>query len=268
VLLATKSGMRRTGSSKMGWAPAHFADDDALRRAVEASRAALQPPPPPPPPPPPRSSSLPPPPPPPPPPPIALWQMHHCDGYETAPGLDAGFRAAVRGALALQRSGAVARVGLCNCSATHVEIALAEGLRVASVQNRYSLWDRAAEAPRSLSSRFVKGNKSGVLRLCEERGIAFLAYGALGGVGARDGRLSLEGDFPALARLARAKGATAHALVLAWMRHKWPACLVHIVGARTAEHVRDSLLSAPAVRFTQAEFELIDALRPPPGKRA
>ena len=120
--------------------------------------------------------------------------------------------------------------------------------------------------PRSLSSRYVKTNKMGVLGYCAEHGIAFLPHGALGGVGTRDGRLSLSKDFPTLARLAHAKGASPHALVLAWMRHLWPRTIVHIVGARTAEHVRDSLLAAPAVRFTQAELDEISALTPPKRK--
>lgn len=170
--------------------------------------------------------------------PIFLWQLHHTAGLAD---LDAALCAARDACTA----GTVLNVGLCNARVADIKRAK-RFVAVACVQNRFSLYHRAAE--------------KNELPYCQRHGIPFMAYGALGGVAARDGRVGLSRDFPALAAMAAAKHTSPEALVLAWMRHKWP-CIVHITGARTVAHMADAR-NAAAVRFTEDELAVIDALAP------
>ena len=71
-------------------------------------------------------------------------------------------------------------LGLCNVSTDHVRAAKRIfGDALVAVSNPYSLWDHA-KADRSCPSvtrkRVAKSNKSGVLQLCQDEGLAFLAY--------------------------------------------------------------------------------------------
>ena len=59
------------------------------------------------------------------------------------------------------------------------------------------------------------------LQYCAKEGIPFAPYGTLGGNSARNGKLDLVRDFPLVQAMAEKKGVSAHALVLAAMRHKW-----------------------------------------------
>lgn len=133
-----------------------------------------------------------------------------------------------------------------------------------SVQNEFGLYDRRAEKPcPSASGRPVpKSNKAGLLQLCKDKGLVFLPYGALGGLKSRRKVRDLAADFPELAVLAQRKGVSAHALALAWMRAKWPHCVIPLVGTRcTANVPNPSEVDGHAQRLTAAEVNAIGRLK-------
>ena len=117
--------------------------------------------------------------------------------------------------------------GLSNCSVAQIEAVIADGINLASVQNSLSLWDRSAAKP-------VRGDKPvtsmhGVLKLCKQYKIAFIAHGPLGGLQSRDTRRDLKRDYPAFAALAARKGISAHALALAVGSSSLPLHFVRIL---------------------------------------
>jgi pyridoxine 4-dehydrogenase len=92
---------------------------------------------------------------------------------------------------------------------------------IVSVQNRYNLADRASDD---------------VLRHCEQEAIGFLPWYPLD-----VGRLA-EGGGP-LRRVARAKGATAAQVALAWLLHRSPVTLP-IPGTASLEHLEENVAAA------------------------
>ncbi len=166
---------------------------------------------------------------------IALYQLH-------APDPRVPFTESV-GALAQLRSqGKIRWIGLSNVSLS--QIRQAEAIApVTTVQNR-------------LNPFFREALEGGVVRYCAERGIGFLAYSPTGG-----GRLNrkLPGH-PVLQSMAARLGASAHALVLAWVLAQSPTVIV-IPSARQVEHALDSvgagdlaLLAADVESIDRAEF--------------
>lgn len=162
---------------------------------------------------------------------IDLYQLH-------APDPAVPFADSV-GALAdLQREGKIRWVGLSNASVEEI-IEAGEIVPVASVQNRLNPFFREAIA-------------EGVVAHCGRNGIGFLAYSPLGG-----GRLNkkLPGH-PVASAIAKKRGASAHAVVLAWVLAQGPSVIV-IPGARTPEHARDSATAA-AIALDPEELDAID----------
>lgn len=102
-------------------------------------------------------------------------------------------------------------------------------------------------------------SQKNVVAYCQEKGIAFMASKCLGGLDARDGRRDLRADFPDLAAMADAKGVSAHALCVAYYRHRYPHMLL-IPGTRTVAHAED-VAAARDVRFTEAELAAVDGMR-------
>ena len=103
----------------------------------------------------------------------------------------------------------------------------------------------------------------GVLPYCAENNITFMPYGALGGHKAREGRRDLRGNFPGLVQMASQKGVSPHAVVLAWMRHKWP-CILHIVGARQVGRL-GVVHEAAQLSLTEQEIDRISGFKKPTG---
>ena len=145
---------------------------------------------------------------------IDLYQLHEPD--PAVPFADSV------GALArLREQGKVRLVGLSNVSTD--EVAAARRIvPIASVQNRWNVYDRRPET-------------EGMLAACEAAGIAFVAYSPFGG-GNRSPKLGLNA---ALASEAARRGITPHRLLLAWMLAKSGAAIV-IPGSRQAHNARDS----------------------------
>lgn len=152
---------------------------------------------------------------------IDLYQLHARD--PAVPFADS------IGALAdLQREGKIRWVGLSNVSVADIDAAR-KLVEVVTVQNR-------------LNPFFREALDAGVVAHCEQLGIGFLAYSPVGG-----GRLNLRlPGHPVLKEIAARHGASAHAVVLAWVASRG-ATVIPIPGARTIEHALDSLTAADLV---------------------
>jgi len=145
------------------------------------------------------------------------------------------------GALAeLLQEGKIRHVGLCNVGVHELERARAI-VPIASVQNRYNVADRASED---------------VLAACERDGLAFLPWFPLA-----TGRLARPGG--ALDDAARAHGATAAQVALAWLLRHSPVT-VPIPGTSSIDHF-DENIAAAQLELDEHELEALDAIAPPGG---
>jgi aryl-alcohol dehydrogenase-like predicted oxidoreductase len=136
---------------------------------------------------------------------IALYQLHR-------PDLRVPFADSVGALAELRDAGKVLHVGLSNVSVDQVRTASAI-VPVVSVQNRCHPYDRGAW-------------QDGVIRHCEESGIAFLAYSPVGGMRDRD----LVAQDPVLGEIGRAHGVAPQQVALAWLLAASPV-LIAIPGA-------------------------------------
>jgi len=161
---------------------------------------------------------------------IALYQYHRPD--ETVPLAESV------GALAdLRREGKIRWVGLSNVTVAQIRGAAAI-VPIVTVQNR-------------LSPFFREALETGVVAHCAREGIGFLAYSPVGG-----GRLNQKlPSIAALQPIAKAHGASPHAVVLAWVLAQGPH-VIAIPGARTVEHATDSAAAADLL-LTPAELAAI-----------
>ncbi|MBI3517294.1 MAG: aldo/keto reductase [Proteobacteria bacterium] len=199
VVIATKAGLTRPGPNRWdaNCKPAH------LRQACEASlkRLKLER--------------------------IDLYQLHTVD--HRVPLADS-----VGALVELQKQGKIRHIGLSNVNTR--ELADARKLAIiVSVQNRYSLGDRAYD---------------GVLDACAKDGLAFLPWYPLaaGSLVRRGGKL---------AEIAQRHKATPAQIALAWLLRRSPAMLP-IPGTSSIAHFEENL-AAGAVRLTDTEFDLLGA---------
>jgi pyridoxine 4-dehydrogenase len=132
----------------------------------------------------------------------------------------------------LREQGKVRHVGLSEVGVDQVQAAR-KVVPVASVQNRYSLADRAWEP---------------VVDYCQREGIAFLPWFPLGA-----GRLAEAGG--ALVAVARRHQATPAQVALAWLLARSPVMLP-IPGTSSVAHLEENL-AASALRLADDEFELL-----------
>jgi aryl-alcohol dehydrogenase-like predicted oxidoreductase len=199
--------------------------------------------------------------------PIDLWSFHHTDNYDpSSPESLQSFITALTAVKELVAAGIVSNVGLCNCSAKHLEVAESI-VPISNIQNKFSLWDRNAEKPVPPNNQAPKSSRAGLLHLCgPEFGRSFTPYGTLGGHSSRSGDLNLISAFPVLQAVAESVSertqaiVSPHAVALAYYRYKFSS-IVHIVGCRTVAHVGDALQSE-GIRFTASEVESIDSAIP------
>jgi aryl-alcohol dehydrogenase-like predicted oxidoreductase len=163
-----------------------------------------------------------------------LYQFH-------APDPRVAFEKSVEAFAELHREGRFQWFGLSNVSVAQIEAA-SRILPVQSVQNRLNPYFRE-----SLD----------VVQECARRRITFLAYSPVGG-----GRLAKKlPKFEVLQELARARGASVHAVTIAWVRAQGET-VVPIPAARTIEHAVDSAKAADLVltadelqRIGETEFD-------------
>mmetsp|Transcript_40783 Transcript_40783/g.88213 ORF Transcript_40783/g.88213 Transcript_40783/m.88213 type:complete len:191 (+) Transcript_40783:747-1319(+) len=116
--------------------------------------------------------------------PIDLWQLHHPPDDKKHPGRLEEIYRAVK---AKVDDGTIRHVGVCNANITQIQRIL-KIVPLVTVQNVYSLYER-------------KDERNGVIDLCREHGIVYLAHGPLGGTASRRGRKNLNTDFPLLAAM-------------------------------------------------------------------
>jgi pyridoxine 4-dehydrogenase len=159
---------------------------------------------------------------------IDLYQLARID--PTVPATDQF------GVLAeLREEGKVGYVGLSEVGVDQVQAAQ-RVVPVASVQNRYSLADRAWEP---------------VLDHCEGEGIAFLPWFPLGA-----GSLAEAGG--ALGAVARRRQATPAQVALAWLLRR-SAVMLPIPGTSSVAHLEENLAAA-TLRLTDDEFQLLGSM--------
>lgn len=145
---------------------------------------------------------------------ITLYQLH-------APDDDVPYADSVGALSELQQAGKIQHVGISNVDVGEIEIA--RGIvPVVSVQNRLNPFD-------------TKSFENGVVRHCQEHGIAFLPHSPVGGHG---GHVRL-GDHAELAALARELELSTYELTLAFLVAVSPV-MIPIPGASKESSARSS----------------------------
>lgn len=167
---------------------------------------------------------------------IDLYQFHRPD-----PAVP--FEESVGTIADLRRDGKIRMVGISNVSVAQIDAAQ-RLVEIVSVQNELSLWQRRDE-------------HNGVLRACEERGLAYLPYSPFGG-GERARRLA---EIQAVTVVAERYGATPYQVVLAWLLAKSPAIIPIPCTTRVAG-VRENL-GAMGITLEPDEMRELDAVTPP-----
>ena len=163
---------------------------------------------------------------------IDLYQLHRPD-----PAVP--FAESVGALAELRAEGKVRFVGLSNVSVE--QLAEAEAITpIDAVQNELSLG-------------FLGPLGHGELAACEQRGIPYLAWSPLGGVGA--GR-EAPGRIPAVREAADRHGTSPQAVTLAWLRALSPAVLP-IPGSSRPETARASMAAAD-LELAREELDAID----------
>lgn len=165
---------------------------------------------------------------------LPLYQHHR-------PDVRVPFEESMGAMRQLADEGVVMRVGVSNVDVAQLEIARRVlGDALVSVQNEYSVQERSSEP---------------VLRRCEELGLAFLAWGPLGGMRAAK---ELGGTAASAAVVAERHGVSPQRVALAWLLSLSPV-LIPIPGASRPESVRDSVASVALV-LDEEDLRLLDAL--------
>lgn len=163
--------------------------------------------------------------------PIDVWQYH-------APDPNYTIEESLTPAKEAVENGLIRFVGVSNFSVEQIKRAR-DVVDIVSVQNQYNPWHRQPE-------------KDGILEYCENNGITFLPWSPLGG----SSRVKKLEDIPTIARLAKEKGTSVYAVVLAWLRSKSP-CIVPIPGASKTSSIEDSVRSLE-VKLSPDEVKQID----------
>jgi pyridoxine 4-dehydrogenase len=156
---------------------------------------------------------------------IDLYQLHTTDSR--VPLADS-----VGALVELQRQGKIRHIGLSNVNRRELDQAR-KIARVVSVQNRYSLGDRAYDA---------------VLDFCAKDGLAFLPWFPLGA-----GALVRRGG--KLAEVAQRHKATPAQIALAWLLKRSPA-MAPIPGTSSIAHFEENLAAAH-IKLSDAEFKAL-----------
>ncbi|MDB5985227.1 MAG: oxidoreductase [Nevskia sp.] len=157
---------------------------------------------------------------------IDLWQLHRIDAKVPR---DEQFGAIKT----LLDEGVIRHAGLSEVSVDDIKAAL-KFFKVATVQNRYNLVDRASEK---------------VLDYCEQQGIGFIPWFPLAA-----GDLAKPGSL--LDALAKKHGATPSQIALAWILRRSPVMLP-IPGTSSVRHLEENV-AAVNVALSQAEFAALD----------
>jgi len=157
---------------------------------------------------------------------IGLWQLHRIDPNVPR---DEQFGAIKR----LLDLGVIRNAGLSEVSVPEIEAA-SKVFKVATVQNRYNLVDRASED---------------VLEYCERRGIGFIPwYPLAAGDLARPGSL--------LDKVAKRHGVAPSQIALAWVLKRSPVMLP-IPGTSKVKHLEENVAAA-RIKLSDEDFAALD----------
>jgi pyridoxine 4-dehydrogenase len=157
---------------------------------------------------------------------IGLWQLHRIDPRTPR---DAQFAAVKK----LLDDGVIRHAGLSEVSVEDIKAA-SKVFKVASVQNRYNLVDRASED---------------VLDYCTQQGIAFIPWYPLAA-----GDLTAPGSL--FDTIAKRHGATSGQIALAWLLKRSPMMLP-IPGTSKVAHLKENMKAADIV-LSDEEFAALD----------
>lgn len=124
----------------------------------------------------------------------------------------------------LRKKGLIRHLGVSNIGPRHL-VQAEEVAPVVCVQNPYGLGHRPAES-------------EDLLRICVERGIAFVPFYAVAGEGRDSGARGADSD--QILGVARAHGATAAQVRLAWTLRQGPHVLI-IPGTGNPDHVTENV---------------------------
>lgn len=161
---------------------------------------------------------------------IDLYQLH-------TPDLAVSFEASIDTLAQLREQGKIRHIGLSNVTREHIERAR-KIVPIVSVQNRYSFADREWDY---------------VVDYCEQNQIVFIPWAPL--TGGRDAHEALE-------KIARKRKATPRQIALAWLLKRSPVMLP-IPGTSSPQHLEENIAAA-AIALSQAEFEELSSVQPPP----
>jgi len=158
---------------------------------------------------------------------IDLYQLHRIDPRVPA---ERTFTALAEA----RQQGLVRHLGLSEVLVDDIKLAQ-QHFPVASVQNRYSLFDRAHEP---------------VLDYCREQGIAFIPWFPIGG--------GMVQDMNRVEQVAARHQVSARQLALSWLLHHAPNTLP-IAGTTSIAHLEENMQAA-TVRLTAQDMEELDKL--------
>jgi aryl-alcohol dehydrogenase-like predicted oxidoreductase len=161
---------------------------------------------------------------------IDLYQYHR-------PDPDVPYAETVGAFKELQDEGKVRWIGLSNCTVEQLEEALGVA-EIVSVQNQLSL---------DFTSPLAKGE----VDACTERGLAFLPWSPLGGIGKSDST----GRVDPVREAAEAHGVSSQQVALAWLLAQGPT-VIPIPGASRPESITDSARAAE-LELTEDELGAI-----------
>ncbi|MGW2583331.1 aldo/keto reductase [Streptomyces virginiae] len=140
----------------------------------------------------------------------------------------------------LRDAGLVRHLGISNARPEH--LVQAEAIApVVCVQNRYGL-----DAP----------DRTGMLRACAERGIAFVPFFSIAGEGGEAG--AVHGEHDEVRAVTRAHGASPAQVRLAWILQQGSHVLA-IPGTGDPDHLADNV-AAGALRLTRDELQLLGSV--------
>ncbi len=201
LVIATKGGLTRPGPGR--WVP--DGRPEHLRAACEGSLRRL------------RVEQ------------IDLYQFHR-------PDPNVPFEESIGALVELKGEGKIRHIGLSNVDVDQIE--RAEKLTpIVSVQNRYSLLDRASEP---------------VLEFCSQKDMAFIPLNPL-----EVGELARDGS--AVSEIARRHHATPSQVALAWLLSHSPAMLP-IPGTSRVSHLEENL-GAVALKLPPSDLAALDRIR-------
>jgi len=162
---------------------------------------------------------------------IDVYQLHQ-------PDPDVPYADSLGALRELLDEGLIRGAGVDNVDAVQFDEACAVlGDDVVLVQNRFSVEEHAGVE---------------VLSRCAQRGVAYLSWAPLGGVGRGS---TLAQRRPAIARLAQRRKVSPQRVALAWLLNRHPY-VTPVVGSSNQEHVLDAL-AAGQLQLSEAELDEI-----------